>query len=177
MSVKIVRKSTRLFFAIVRSKRARKIRRARTRYEKDDKKVNDYAAYIGMDKGKGFAKCKKEEFYAFLKKEIGIKDESILAKIDEGVFLPKQISAENCDIPYQVHLAELKAILANAENYFPFLKQKDENCEMTVSEKIISLMKFRVPYYVGPFTDKETGFSWMIKKGGVKYAKNYALEL
>lgn len=38
---------------------------------------------------------------------------------------------------------------------------------MTVSEKIISLMKFRVPYYVGPFTDKETRFSWMIKKEGV----------
>lgn len=135
--------------------------------EKDDKKVNNYAAYIGMDKGKGFEKCKKEDFYAFLKKEIGINDESLLAKIDEGIFLPKQISAENCDIPYQVHLAELKAILANAENYFPFLKQKDENCEMTVSEKIISLMKFRVPYYVGPFTDKETRFSWMIKKEGV----------
>lgn len=159
-----------MFFA-VRSKRARKIRRARDENEKDDKKVNNYAAYIGMDKGKGFAKCKKEEFYAFLKKEIGIKDESILAKIDEGVFLPKQISAENCDIPYQVHLAELKAILANAENYFPFLKQKDENCEMTVSEKIISLMKFRVPYYVGPFTDKETGFSWMIKKEGLSTQK------
>lgn len=139
--------------------------------EKVDKKVNNYAAYIGMDKGKGFEKCKKEDFYAFLKKEIGINDESLLAKIDEGVFLPKQISAENCDIPYQVHLAELKAILANAENYFPFLKQKDENCEMTVSEKIISLMKFRVPYYVGPFTDKETRFSWMIKKEGLSTQK------
>lgn len=139
--------------------------------EKDDKKVNNYAAYIGMDKGKGFEKCKKEDFYAFLKKEIGINDESLLAKIDEGIFLPKQISAENCDIPYQVHLAELKAILANAENYFPFLKQKDENCEMTVSEKIISLMKFRVPYYVGPFTDKETRFSWMIKKEGLSTQK------
>ena len=65
----------------------------------------------------------------------------------------------------------MKAILANAENYFPFLKQKDENCEMTVSEKIISLMKFRVPYYVGPFTDKETRFSWMIKKEGLSTQK------
>ena len=31
--------------------------------EKVDKKVNNYAAYIGMDKGKGFEKCKKEDFY------------------------------------------------------------------------------------------------------------------
>ena len=42
---------------------------------------------------------------------------------------------------------------------------------MTVSEKIISLMKFRVPYYVGPFTDKETRFSWMIKKEGLSTQK------
>lgn len=38
-------------------------------------------------------------------------------------------------------------------------------------KKIISLMKFRVPYYVGPFTDKETRFSWMIKKEGLSTQK------
>lgn len=32
-------------------------------------------------------------------------------------------------------------------------------------------MKFRVPYYVGPFTDKETRFSWMIKKEGLSTQK------
>lgn len=124
-----------------------------------------------MDKGKGFAKCNKKDFYDFLKKEIKVKDEKILAKIEEGKFLPKTVSAENCEIPYQVHLEELKAILKNAENFFPFLKQKDESCGLTVSEKIVSLMKFRVPYYVGPFTDKETRFSWMIKKEGFEKEK------
>lgn len=135
------------------------------------KAVCNYAAYIGMDKGKGFAKCNKKDFYDFLKKEVKVKDEKILAKIEAGTFLPKSVSSENCEIPYQVHLEELKAILKNAENFFPFLKQKDESCGLTVSEKIISLMKFRVPYYVGPFTDKETRFSWMIKKEGFEKEK------
>lgn len=141
--------------------------------EQSEKKkaVCNYAAYIGMDKGKGFAKCNKKDFYDFLKKEVKVKDEKILAKIEEGTFLPKTVSAENCEIPYQVHLAELEAILENAENFFPFLKQKDESCGLTVSEKIVSLMKFRVPYYVGPFTDKETKFSWMIKKEGFEKEK------
>lgn len=141
--------------------------------EQSEKKkaVCNYAAYIGMDKGKGFAKCNKRDFYDFLKKEVKVKDEKILAKIEAGTFLPKSVSSENCEIPYQVHLEELKAILKNAENFFPFLKQKDESCGLNVSEKIVSLMKFRVPYYVGPFTDKETRFSWMIKKEGFEKEK------
>ena len=95
---KYVRENCPEKYALVFRRQAKKVNKNTSgadENEKDDKKVNNYAAYIGMDKGKGFAKCKKEEFYAFLKKEIGIKDESILAKIDEGVFLPKQISAEN----------------------------------------------------------------------------------
>lgn len=141
--------------------------------EQSEKKkaVCNYAAYIGMDKGKGFAKCNKRDFYDFLKKEVKVKDEKILAKIEAGTFLPKSVSSENCEIPYQVHLEELKAILKNAENFFPFLKQKDESCGLTVSQKIVSLMTFRVPYYVGPFTDKETRFSWMIKKEGFEKEK------
>lgn len=121
--------------------------------------------------------AKKKSFTLFLKKEIGIKDESILAKIDEGVFLPKQISAENCDIPYQVHLAELKAILANAENYFPFLKQKDENCEMTVSEKNNFAHEIPCALLCGTVHRQRNRLQLDDKKGGVKYAKNYALEL
>lgn len=141
--------------------------------EQSEKKkaVCNYAAYIGMDKGKGFAKCNKRDFYDFLKKEVKVKDEKILAKIEAGTFLPKSVSSENCEIPYQVHLEELKAILKNAENYFPFLNQRDESCGLTVSQKIVSLMTFRVPYYVGPFTDKETRFSWMIKKEGFEKEK------
>lgn len=145
--------------------------------EKKDQKtkeINNYAKYIGMDHHKGFSKCTKEDFYNFLKDEIKVDNNDILSKIKNGTFLEKQRSAGNSIIPYQVHLHELKAILANAEKFFPFLKEVSDG--MTVSEKIISLMTFRVPYYVGPFitqnyvgpfTTQKTKHSWMIKKEGV----------
>lgn len=127
-------------------------------------KVNNYAAYVGMDKGKGFGKCSKDEFYKFLKNEIKISDENILRDIDNGDFLPKQVSTDNGVLPYQLHLAELKAILANAEKYFAFLNESDG--EHTVSQKIISLLTFRIPYYVGPLNSQNSRFAWAVRNPG-----------
>lgn len=127
-------------------------------------KVNNYAAYVGMDKGKGFGKCSKDEFYKFLKNEIKISDENILRDIDNGDFLPKQVSTDNGVLPYQLHLAELKAILANAEKYFAFLNESDG--EYTVSQKIISLLTFRIPYYVGPLNSQNSRFAWAVRNPG-----------
>lgn len=126
-------------------------------------KKNNYAAYIGMDKRKGFAKCKKEDFYAFLKKEVKIEDESILAEIEEGTFLPKQVSNANGVIPYQVHLQELRAILANAAKYFSFLSKGRPGA--TVAEKIVALMTFRIPYYVGPL-HTQSPYAWAVRREG-----------
>lgn len=127
-------------------------------------KVNNYAAYVGMDKGKGFGKCAKDEFYKFLKNEIKISDENILRDIDNGDFLSKQVSTDNGVLPYQLHLAELKAILANAEKYFAFLNESDG--EHTVSQKIISLLTFRIPYYVGPLNSQNSRFAWAVRNPG-----------
>lgn len=130
--------------------------------------INNYAAYIGMDKQKSYKHCSKQDFYDFLRKTgdkcIGVTDQAILEKIEKGIFMPKQISGENGVIPYQAHLNELEAILKTAEAKYPFLKQKTDG--LTVSEKIIKLMTFRVPYYVGPFTTKQTKCSWMVKRDG-----------
>lgn len=127
-------------------------------------KVKNYAAYVGMDKGKGFGKCSKDEFYKFLKNEIKISDKNILRDIDNGDFLPKQVSTDNGVLPYQLHLAELKAILANAEKYFAFLNESDG--EHTVSQKIISLLTFRIPYYVGPLNSQNSRFAWAVRNPG-----------
>lgn len=69
-------------------------------------------------------------------------------KWTKGQFLPKQVVKTNGVVPYQLHLLELKAILRNAQKYFSFLSEKQEG--VTVAEKIVSLMTFRIPYYVGP---------------------------
>lgn len=124
---------------------------------------DNYAAYIGMDRHKGYKKCSQEAFYAFLKKVVNITDEKVLGEMAEGNFMPKQVSASNGVIPYQVQLAELKAILNNAVTYFPFLAEDDG--DGTVSEKIIALMTFRIPYYVGPLhTASPTTFA--VRKPG-----------
>lgn len=70
-------------------------------------------------------------------------------QIELQKFLPKLRTKDNSVIPYQLNKIELNKILSNAENYLPFLKTKDSS-GFTVSEKIIMLLTFRVPYYVGP---------------------------
>lgn len=125
--------------------------------------VDNYAAYVGMDRQKGYKKCKQEDFYAFLKKEIKISDESILQEIEDGSFLPKQVSGANGIIPYQLHLRELDAILKNAKDRFPFLTKEEDGA--TVMDKIKSLLTFRIPYYVGPLNNKSQ-FAWSVRKEG-----------
>lgn len=128
------------------------------------KKIANYAAYTGKDKQKRNERCTKEEFYKFLKNDIGVKDEYILEEIEKGTFMPKQISGDNSVIPYQLNLAELNDILSNAEKYFPYLTKKDSD-GLTISDKIRKIMTYRVPYYVGPLTNKSKN-SWLVKKAG-----------
>lgn len=86
----------------------------------------------------------------------------ILQEIEKETFLPKQLTAENGIIPNQVHLAELRAILVNAEKYLPFLAEEDER-GLSVSEKICQLFAFQIPYYVGPLYDKSKR-AWVVRK-------------
>lgn len=128
--------------------------------EISEKGLSNYPAYIGMTKTNGrkktvFEKCSKEDFYKLLDKEVlkNLKDceekTYITKQIQLGEFLPKQKGNGNSVIPYQLHEKELKLILKNAEKYLPFLGIKDES-GFTASEKILQLMTFRIPYYVGP---------------------------
>ena len=90
----------------------------------------------------------------------------IMMQIELDNFLPKQLTASNGVIPNQIHLKEMKKILANAENYLPFLKEKDES-GYTVSERIQKLFAFQIPYYIGPTTEKSAEFGgngWVVRK-------------
>lgn len=136
----------------------------------------NYGAYVGVCKVKGkkeakealekFEKCSYEEFTKtlkpFLKEMPDNNDKDYISReLNMGIFLPKSVSKENGVIPYQLHLQELKIILSKAEAYLPFLKVKDQYG--TVSDKIISLFTFRIPYYVGPINE-HAGSCWVVKK-------------
>jgi len=134
---------------------------------------NNYAAYVGSDRGRDFKHCTREDFYKYLRSFV--KDEQILQLIERGEFLPKLRTSVNGVIPYQVHRAELVTILKNAEDNFPFLKEEQDG--FTVAQKIIKLLEFRIPYYVGPLSsaheskNPKKGFYWAVKNPGFERTK------
>lgn len=140
-------------------------------YKKD--KLANYAAYIGSDRGKSVPHASKEEFYKYLKTFVA-SDTEIYRRIEEGTFLDKQRTSSNGVIPYQVHLAELELILENASQNFPFLSVADED-GYSVKDKIVMLMTFRIPYYVGPLNTAhaaaDKGFAWVKKFEGTEGMK------
>lgn len=97
---------------------------------------------------------------------------SIDDRIEKGTYMPKQVNIENALIPYQLYYVELCEILKNAENVFDFLSEKD-NDGLSVSDKIKSIMTFRVPYYVGP-TVRGGDHAWIERKAeGKIYPWNF----
>lgn len=134
------------------------------------KDLANYPAYVGDFNKQRSKKASKEEFYKYLK-TLNITDAEISRKIDEGTFMQKLRTPSNGVIPYQVHEAELRIILKNASANFPFLDSKEDG--YTVEEKIIKLLTFRIPYYVGPLNDAhaESGFAWVKKYPGTERLK------
>ena len=92
--------------------------------------------------------------------------EYIKNEIEKENFLPKQLTFKNGVIPNQIHASELKAILKNAEKYLPFLNEKDES-GYTVSERILMLFSFQIPYYVGPVSSNSNGWVKRLEPGQV----------
>jgi CRISPR-associated endonuclease Csn1 len=96
---------------------------------------------------------------------------AIYAKIKEGTFLPRLRSRENWFISYQLNQQELVQILKLASGYLPFLNQTDED-GLSVKEKIIRTFEFRIPYYVGPISDR-SGNHWAVRFAGKEREKVY----
>lgn len=119
------------------------------------KDLKGYAGYID-------GKLSQDDFYKFVKDQLKEVpgSEKFLDMIEKEDFLRKQRSFYNGVIPNQVHLAEMEAILGRQENYYPWLKEN--------REKILSLLTFRIPYYVGPLADGQSEFAWLERKSDEK---------
>lgn len=85
-------------------------------------------------------------------------------------FLRRLKTSDNGSICYQLHLEEMRVILENQGRFYPVLR--------TEKEKILSLVTFRIPYYVGPLTRKNARldahgkprFAWSEHKPGMEQA-------
>lgn len=139
-----------------------------TNCDKEDGKVRRYVA----DHASAKRNHEPDELYKTIQKIIkSFSDDEevadILARIDGEVFLCKQLTSANGVIPNQVYVREMKAILDNAEQYLPTLLEKDES-GLTVSERILQLFQFRIPYYVGPVggLQHKDGKKWAVRVSG-----------
>ena len=141
-------------------------------FKEDKDKGTNYVNYIRKsEEGKG---CNYEDFKKFLVKELSKLEESaakdeILRDLELELFLPLQRTKDNSVVPYQIHKEELIKILDNAGKYHSFLDEKDES-GYSLKEKVIQLLEFRIPYYVGPLNAskkaKEDGFAWSVRNKG-----------
>ena len=141
-------------------------------FKEDKDKGTNYVNYIRKsEEGKG---CNYEDFKKFLVKELDKLEESaakdeILRDLELELFLPLQRTKDNSVVPYQIHKEELVKILDNAAKYHSFLDEKDES-GYSLKEKVIQLLEFRIPYYVGPLNSskkaKEDGFAWSVRNKG-----------
>ena len=114
----------------------------------------------------------QEDFYKFMKKKLeSIKSkisdpksddmllvDTMIKDIDFNTFMPKLKSSDNGVIPYQLKVKELEKILENQSKYYNFLNSSDEYG--SVAEKIVSIMEFRIPYYVGPL-NPDSKYAWI----------------
>lgn len=141
----------------------------------------NYVSYIGNASYAGNTipaekKCSLDDFYKFLKRSLSLDSKmnsleaDILGKIESGTYLLKLRNSTNGKYPYQLHELELRTILQKQSKFYPFLNVSDGNKEYpTVADKIISILTFRIPYYVGPLytNDKEDDerkkYSWIVK--------------
>jgi CRISPR-associated endonuclease Csn1 len=116
-----------------------------------DPKFNGYAGYIE-------GKTREEDFYKYTKKTLkGIPEtDEILKKIDANNYLRKQRVFDNGSIPHQVQLKELIAIIENQGRYYPFLLEN--------KDKLEKILKFKIPYYVGPLARRNSRFAWLKRK-------------
>ena len=138
-----------------------------------------FSSYVGKNhdnrKSKGSSRVKKtsvDDFYKEVKKLLDKMNQTdsdviyILEAIENDSFLPLLSSFRNGVIPYQVNMIELEEILKKAEESFPFLNQTDAD-GLSPKDKIKAIMKFRIPYYVGPLgknSETSNAYSWMERR-------------
>lgn len=131
-----------------------------------DKYLPCYTNYI-----KGTGRCSKEDLYKEIKRlldTVAKEDpdyQNILEKMDRGEYLSKQNEVTNSYIPFQLNEKEMKTIIDQQGEFYPQLKEN--------KEKIMKLLTFRIPYYVGPLNPQKDRFSWMEKKEDKEKEKIY----
>lgn len=119
-----------------------------------------------------YEKASREDFCKYISalvKDIAVEEcdkaeyDAMREKLALALFCPMQVNSDNRVIPYQLYWQELKAVLDNAAEYLDFLNAADEYG--SVKKKILSIMEFRIPYFVGPLvSERKSDNAWLQRK-------------
>lgn len=162
-------------------------------FRKQKEDIDNYAKYIGSNLTKNHknrnAHCKAEDFYKFLKDELELKgskiderslddyEKQILSLMEDNEFLPRLNSTDNGVFPYQLNLMEMEEMLNRQSEYYPFFSREVED-GTTVKDCIVSILKYKIPYFVGPLISPKEGnerskFSWIKRTEEKIYPWNF----
>lgn len=133
----------------------------------DANKAQGYTLY-NIKRGRAYDDFKKdvEKLFAGTKATEDPQYIDIMEAFTEGTFLKRLKTSDNGSIPYQLHLEEMRAIIKRQGKHYPFLLEHQKEIE--------SLVTFRIPYYVGPLTQKQARkdkhdnprFAWSVRLEG-----------
>lgn len=144
----------------------------------DNKKSNkegcSYSQYIGRYFENGhtntYPRMKIDELYKRIRIDLPIdilKETGIDDRIKSGEFLKIQNNKSNGVLPYQLNKNEMRIIIEKQGKYYPFLMEKAKSfLNPSLEEyKLISLLEYKIPYYVGPLkvTEKSKN-AWIERK-------------
>ena len=122
-----------------------------------DKETKGYVGYISNKMVlTNKQKTIQQNFYDYISGKItGIEGaEYFLNKISDGTFLRKLRTTDNGAIPNQIHAYELEKIIERQGRDYPFLLEN--------KDKLLSILTFKIPYYVGPLAKgNNSRFAWI----------------
>ena len=140
--------------------------------------AGNYVAYSGNVKScpepRKVKKAGKVEFCDYLRKKLKSLQvdeadrsayEDMMHRLESYRFLKKQKDGDNRIIPQQLYRQELATLLRQAETYLPMLTKQDAD-GLTVTQKLLSIFDFRIPYYVGPLVKNAGSTAWIARKQG-----------
>ena len=135
------------------------------KYVYDKSKAKGYTAY--NEKKTSYEDFKKD-VQNTLKAMAAIDDhrcQNMMERFQEERFLRRLKTSDNGAVPFQLNREEMDQIIEKQMQFYPFLK--------TEKDKLDSLVTFRIPYYVGPLTQKNARKD---VKGNLRFAWSERIE-
>lgn len=86
-----------------------------------------------------------------------------MERLENGEAFSKQRMSDNGAIPYQLHKDELIKIIEKQGRFYPELLEKVDNGDGKEEYKLVRLIEYRIPYYVGPLqsvNQTNSKFAW-----------------